>query len=177
LPWLVISVHFSRWMIDPQTLANIGVRPVMRLTRQVWFKHTSSAIKIEPVPCGETRMMVQFIHETPTLIKFACQMSTALQPGSTAIVQYVVTGGRFLDDFYWRQGIPLYTRRIETELKHYGGKLHSCEATQELPDGSEISIPTAWGEQEGDLTINVVREFLRPHQAVTLRWEPADGVT
>jgi len=89
-------------------------------------------------------------------------------------VQYIVTGGLFLDELYWRQTIPRYVRHLEIRLDHRGaGRLRDCWATEEHSDGSENSAneQLSWNDEENDLKITFARDRLRPNQAVTLTWE------
>ena len=161
-------------LVYRHTLINIGMPPATRMAREVWFKHTEPPIRIQPVPIGETRMVIQRVHDTPTLAKFACQMSPALQPGATATVQYTVTGGLFVDEFYWRQTTPRYVRHLVIRLRHRGaGRLDDCAAVEEHPDGSENSAAEElrWDHEGSDIVVTLTRDHLRPNQAVTLRWE------
>ncbi|MFC7483074.1 helix-turn-helix transcriptional regulator [Luedemannella flava] len=162
-------------LVYRHTVVNIGARPVTRLAREVWFKHAEPPIMIEPVTVGDTRMVIKRLHDTPTLVKFACQLSPALQPGAPATVQYTVTGGRFVDEFYWRQATPRYVRRLTILVRHKGaGRLRDCTAVEEHPDGSENSAAEQlrWDYEGSDLVVTLTRDHLRPNQAVTLRWEP-----
>jgi hypothetical protein len=161
-------------LVYRHTLVNIGTPPATRMAREVWFKHTEPPIRIEPVTVGDTRMVVQRVHDTPTLVKFACQVSPALQRGATATVQYVVTGGLFLTEFYWRQATPRYVRHLAIQLRHRGaGRLCDCAAVEEHPDGSENSAAEQlrWDYEGPNLLVTLTRNDLRPNQAVTLRWE------
>ena len=155
-------------------LFNLADRPVTRLTREVWFKHTSKMLSIDPVPDGGTNVMIQRVHDTPTLAKFACQVSPAIPPGGTAIVQYTVKGGRFADELYWRQATPRYVRRMTIMLVHRrAGRLRSCSAVEEHGDGSENSAGEglSWRYEGLDLVVTLTRGDLRPNQALTLRWD------
>jgi hypothetical protein len=161
-------------LVYRHTLVNIGSPPATRLAREVWFKHTEPPIRIEPVPIDDTSVAIQRVHDTPTLAKFACQMSPAIQPGATATVQYTVDGGLFVDEFYWRQATPRYVRHLAILLRHRGaGRLRDCTAVEEHPDGSENSAAEQlrWDHEGPDILVTLTRDHLRPNQAVTLRWE------
>ncbi len=161
-------------LVYRHTLVNIGAPPATRMAREVWFKHTEPPIKIEPAPVGDTKMVIQRVHDTPTLAKFACQMSPAIRPGAAATVQYTVEGGLFVDEFYWRQATPRYVRHLAIRLRHRrAGRLRDCTAVEEHPDGSENSAAEQlrWDYEGPDIVVTLTRDHLRPNQAVTLRWE------
>lgn len=59
-------------------------------------------------------------------------------------------------------------------LRHRdAGHLTSCTATEEHPFGSENSATEEllWDYEGNDIVITLTRDYLRPNQAVTLRWE------
>jgi hypothetical protein len=156
-------------------LLNLSDKPLTRISRELWFENTRDGrLKISPVNDGDRRVAVQRIHDTPNLSKFACQISPAVQPGDTAVVQYTCEGGRFVEDHYWNQSLPRYTRHFTMRLRHHqAGLLTSCAATEEHPDGSENSATEEllWDYEGNDVVITLTRDYLRPNQAVTLRWE------
>jgi hypothetical protein len=76
-------------------ILNLTSKPITRLPRELWFVYTSGPLAIEPVSDGKRRVAVQRVHDTPTLSKFACQISPAIQPGETGVVGYECTGGLF----------------------------------------------------------------------------------
>jgi hypothetical protein len=114
------------------------------------------------------------VHDTPTLSKFACQISPAVQPGETAVIGYVCEGGQFLDHLYWRQSIQRYTRHLTVSLRHRNvGILTACSAVEEHQDGSETfaSEDLLWDYEAEDVVMTLTRDYLRPNQSVTLRWD------
>lgn len=126
------------------------------------------------------RLAIQRIHDTANLSKFACQISPAIQPGEAVEIGYTCDGGRFVDKLYWRQGIHRYTRRFAINLRHAAaGNLMSCSAVEEHADGAENSATEdlTWDSDSGDVVVTFAREYLRPNQSVTLRWEVAHDHT
>src|SRR5260370_322015 len=87
-------------------LLNLPPTPLRRLSRQLWFKHTSGALAISATPLDDHKVMIQRTHDAPSMSKFACQFSPAIEPGDTARFEYGCTGGPFLDELYWRPAIP-----------------------------------------------------------------------
>ncbi|UGT61338.1 hypothetical protein [Nocardia asteroides] len=155
---------------------NMTDRPVTRMVRELWFKHTDGGLRVEPLGSSARRVAVQRIHDTANLVKFACLISPPIQPGETAAVGYRCSGGRFLESLYWRQSIYRHTRHFRLDLRHAGaGQLVSCAASEEHPDGSENSAADRliWDHEDGDVVATLRREHLRPNQSVTLRWEVA----
>ncbi|SEG94726.1 hypothetical protein SAMN04489712_15022 [Thermomonospora echinospora] len=155
-------------------LLNLSDRPLTRLAREVWFENTRELLSIDPAPDSERRVMIQRIHDTANLAKFACQMSPPLPPGESAIIGYRVEGGQFLADHYWRQSIPRHVRHLTISVRHRGaGKLLRCWAIEEHPDGSENSADAGlvWDYEGDDVVITLNRDHLRPNQAVTVRWD------
>jgi hypothetical protein len=155
-------------------------RPLTRHAKELWFEHTAGKLEITPISEDERQVAIQRVHETGNLVKFACQISPPIRPGEVGIIGYSCTGGRFVDDHYWRQAIPRYTRHLTIRLRHRGGgQLAVCTAVEEHPDGSENSATEElmWDYDGDDVVITLTRDYLRPNQAVTLRWavsnEPA----
>jgi hypothetical protein len=161
-------------------LFNMTSKPVTRLTRELWFEYTTGDISIVPINNGDRRIAIQRVHDTPNLAKFACQISPAIQPGDSAVVSYICNGGQFLDHLYWRQSLPRYTRHLTMSLRHRGaGLLTSCTAIEEHPDGSENSASEEllWDYDGDDIAVTLTRDYLRPNQAMTLRWDIAREAT
>jgi hypothetical protein len=82
--------------------------------------------------------------------------------------------GQFLEDRYWRQTIPRYLRHYTLRVRHRGaGQLLRCGAAEEHPDGSEDSADDAlmWDHEGDDVVMTLTRNYLRPNQALTLRWD------
>lgn len=153
---------------------NMTTRPLTRVSREVWFKHTDGKLDIRPSRESTCRIAIQRIHDTPTLSKFACQLSPPIQPGESAVFAFTCEGGRFVDEFYWRRTIQRYTRHAGIHVRHVdAGDVISCSAVEEHPDGAENSATEdlTWDYDEDDVIIDLTREYLRPNQAVTLRWE------
>lgn len=159
---------------------NLTSRPVARMTREQWFETTSGPLRIEPHPNSNRKVYIQRIHDTPNMSKFACQFSPAIEPGEIATFAFTSRGGRFVHDHYWRQSVPYYTRYFTQIIRHRGvSMLVNCTAIEEQLDGSELSaIEDLVGNvEDGDALITVSREYLQPHQAVTVRWEVSRATT
>jgi hypothetical protein len=161
-------------------LLNMSNRPLTRQAKELWFEHTTGKLEITPMSENGRRVAIQRVHDTGNLVKFACQISPPIRPGEAGIIGYSCTGGRFVDDHYWRQAMPRYTRHLTIRLRHRGGgRLAVCTAVEEHPDGSENSATEElmWDYDGDDVVITLTRDYLRPNQAVTLRWavsnEPA----
>jgi hypothetical protein len=75
--------------------------------------------------------------------------------------------------YYWRQAMPRYTRHYTLRVRQQKVQLVTCTATEEYPDGSEISANDSltWDYESGDVILTLTRDYLRPNQAVTLHWE------
>ena len=119
-------------------------------------------------------MAIQRVHDTPSLAKFACQLSPAVQPGETAIVGYTCEGGQFVSNRYWRQTMARFTRHLTINLRHRGaGRLVNCTATEEDADGSERSAAESlmWDTEGSDVILVFTRDYLRPDQSMTVRWD------
>jgi len=155
-------------------LFNMSTRPITRLSRELWFENTRGHLSISSENDGTRRVVIQRIHDTGNLAKFACQVSPAVRPGETVLIRYTCGGGQFLNDHYWRQALQRYTRHLTINLRHRGAKrLANCTATEEHPDGMENSATEGlvWDYDGDDVVVTLTRDYLRPNQAVTLRWE------
>jgi hypothetical protein len=155
-------------------ILNLTSRPMKRMTREQWFETTSGPLTIDPRPGSDRKVHIQRIHDTPSMAKFACQFSPAIEPGEVAMVSYASRGGRFVHDHYWRQSIPRYTRYFTLNIRHRRvAMLLNCTALEEHIDGSETSAieDLVCGDEDGDALITLTRDYLQPGQAVTLRWE------
>lgn len=159
---------------------NLTAAPLRRIPRELWFKHTAgSALTISPIPLDGRRLMIQRTHDAANMSKFACQFAPAVEPGEIARFGYSCTGGRFVDEFYWRQAVARHTRHLTISVKHEGATLLRCNAIEELQDGSEVFVPDEllWDYEESDVSMTVTRDYLQPNQALTLRWEIERAVT
>lgn len=153
---------------------NLTKKPITRLSRELWFVYTSGPLVIEPISEGKRRVAMQRVHDTPTLSKFACQISPAIQPGETGVVGYECTGGLFKELLYWRQSLQRFTRHFTLRVRHQGaGTLANCSAVEEQADGSEsfAAEDLLWDYEGDDIVITMARDYLRPNQCVTLRWD------
>lgn len=164
--WARITYH--------RELANLGSRPMSRLSCELWFEHTQRPLKITAIEGEDRRTTIHRTHDTPSSAQFACLISPPIRPGESAVVSYACEGCRFVTDHYWRQWVPRHTRRLSIHLHHRGAVgLMDYTATEEHPDGSENSATEAleWDERDGSVDLRLIRQYLRPGQAVTLRWE------
>ncbi|WP_344266270.1 hypothetical protein [Actinomadura napierensis] len=171
-----IDIDPDGWstVIYRHQLLNLSDRPVTRLAREVWFEYTEKRLDIRPNADSDRRVMIQRIHDTANLSKFALKISPSIQPGESATVGFTVRGGQFLEDHYWRQSIPRYLRHYTLRIRHRGaGQLVRCGAAEEHPDGSENSAEDAlmWDYEGDDVVMTLTRNYLRPNQALTLRWD------
>lgn len=155
-------------------LFNMSSRPITRIPREVWFEHTPNSIAIAPMSAGHRKVLIQRIHDTTGLAKFACQISPPIQPGDTGTIAYECTGGQFVSDHYWRQCIPRYTRHVTLTIRHNSvGRLMSYTVLEEQVNGTEQSVSEdlIWDNDGTDVVVTLTRNYLRPGQSVTLRWE------
>ncbi|MDQ7910206.1 hypothetical protein RB614_37495 [Phytohabitans sp. ZYX-F-186] len=153
---------------------NLTAKPITRIPRELWFRYTKGSLSITPTSNGGRRVAIQRVHDTPTLVKFACQISPAIQPGESAVLGYESEGGQFLDQLYWRQSVQRFTRHLSVQVRHQAaGTLSHCSALEEHPDGSEsfASEDLLWDYEDDDIVMSVTRDYLRPNQSVTLRWD------
>jgi hypothetical protein len=164
--WAELTYHHE--------LFNMSDQPLTRLAREVWFENTEGPVKIRPTDKEDRRIGIQRIHDTAHSAKFACQISPALLPGEIASISYTCSGGQFVSDHYWRQSIARYTRHFTLTLRHRGGEqLITCSAIEEHSNGGEnlASEDLLWNYENNDVLITFTRDYLRPNQALTVRWE------
>lgn len=83
-------------------VVNLTDRPIRRINREQWFETTDGPLRIEPCPKDDHRVDIRRTHETPNMTKFSCEFSPPIDPGEIASIGYVVRGGRFVHDHYWR---------------------------------------------------------------------------
>jgi hypothetical protein len=135
--WAQVTYHHE--------LANLGSRPMSRLSRQLWFEHTRGPLKITPSDSDGRRITIKRTHDTSSSAQFACLISPPIKPGELAVVGYICEGGRFVSDHYWRQSVARHTRRFSLHLYHRGAAgLMDYTATEEHPDGAETQPPKPW---------------------------------
>ncbi|KLL10837.1 MULTISPECIES: helix-turn-helix domain-containing protein [Protofrankia] len=155
-------------------LFNPGPRPLTRLARELWFENTRGPLALTALPSDGHNVIIQRIHDTPSMAKFACQIFPAIQPGASASVGYTCEGGQFVSDHYWRQSITRPTGILTIRLRHRGAaSLTRCTAAEEYADGYEVTATDSLTvTSDGtDIIIELVRRDLGPGQAVTLRWD------
>jgi hypothetical protein len=155
-------------------IINLSPRPLRRIPRQIWFEHTNEPrLTITPIVIDGRRFMIQRTHDTAQLSKFACQFSPAIEPGGFVRFGYSCLGGRFLEDYYWRQDVTRPTRHVTITVHHRRSTLLRCSAIEQLQDGSETfaTDEILWDQEGPDVAITVTRDYLASGQALTLRWE------
>jgi hypothetical protein len=172
-----ISVEGNAHLVYHFDLLNMSSKPLTRVTRELWFEYGESPLAICPTSDSERRLVIQRIHDTSNLAKFAFQISPPLQPGESARVGYSCDGGRFVDNHYWREEMSHYTRHYALHVRQQGVQLVGCTATEEYPDGAENSAADGmtWDYDADGITLSLTRDYLRPKQTATLRWEPIHG--
>jgi hypothetical protein len=176
---LMIDIHIDQegWgrLVHRHELLNLSDQPLSRINRELWFERTREGrLVIEAINDGTRQVSIQRIHDTPTMSTFACHLLPAVQPGEAATLQYICDGGRFVSDHYWRQTLSRHTQHFTIRLRHQdAGRLRSCTATQEQWDGSEPSTTDdlLWDQAGNDVIITLTRDYLRPNEVVTLRWD------
>lgn len=154
---------------------NMSDDPLTGVARQLWFEHTDpGGLHIEPVRRDHRQISIHRTHNAGPMSKFSCQVSPPIQPGETGLMSYTCTGGKFVDHHYWRQDIARYTRRFTITMRKAGGhKLSTCSGEEVRPDGSLHSATEdlMWDYDGDDIVVTLTRDYLRPNQSVTLRWE------
>ncbi|MGH3735017.1 MAG: hypothetical protein ACRDT6_05275 [Micromonosporaceae bacterium] len=174
---LAISKDGSALVTYRHELFNMTARPFTRLARELWFVYMTGPLDIRPVAESRHSVVIERAATTPNLAKFACRISPALQPGDSAVVAYTCHGGKFVDEWYWREAIRRHTRYATVVMRRLGGgEVVDCSATVEEPDGSQRS----GGEglmcdyDHDDLVITLTSDYLNPNQIVTMRWDVRD---
>jgi hypothetical protein len=154
-------------------ILNLTDRPIGRIPRTVWFKHTHDEITVDPVRFDERQVLIEMIHESEPQKKFAYHLSPAVEVGGRGRYGCEIRGGAFVDDLYWRHLAIRDTELMTMEITHQGHVLRRCSATEELTDGSEILVSDdiEWLQDGPDIRLRLQRADLKPTQVVTLRWE------
>lgn len=171
-----ITIDKDGWAETAHTreFFNMTNRPLTRVAAELWFENTRGPLAISATADEGRRVAIQRIHDTQNMAKFACQISPPIRPGQAAQITYRCQGGQFLSDHYWRQSISRLTRHLTISLRQRdAGRLLACTAVEEHPDGSENSAAEdlLWDYDDADAIITLTRDYLRPNQAVTVRWE------
>lgn len=159
-------------------MVNLTDKPVKRMSREQWFEHTDGRLQIEAHPSSDRTVQIQRIHDTPNMAKFACVFSPAVQPGEVATIAYTTRGGKFLNDHYWRQSAPRYTRHMTLTIRHRGVDLvQNYTAIVDDNDGAQHSAidDLVCTYEDGDALITLTRDYLQPNDAVTIRWQVTHG--
>jgi hypothetical protein len=154
-------------------ILNLSGTPLTRVSRELWFEEITEPLVIVPAPDTERHIAIHRIHDTGNLAKFAFQISPPLQPGESARVGYSCNSGSFGVNHYWREEMSRYTRHYTLRVRQQNIKLVSCTAVEEYPDGGERSANDSltWDYEEDGVVFTLTRDYLRPKQTVTLRWE------
>ncbi|MGH3566569.1 MAG: hypothetical protein ACRDRH_11170 [Pseudonocardia sp.] len=156
-------------------LTNLTDWPIKRMAREAWFETTKGRLSIEPrSEVDGPQVKIHRIHDTGNMSKFACAFSPVIGPGETRNFGYVVSGGIFTHDHYFRQSVPAYMQKLTLTLKHRSvAMLVNCMVIVDNIDGSQESVIDDLDclYDDGDALIAVVRENLKPGEALTVRWE------
>lgn len=156
---------------------NLNDTPLTKISRELWFEHTSGGLDIAVLPESDRRIVIHRRHDTADMAKFAIGISPPIQPGEAARIVTRCTGGRFDGAHYWRHAVNRYTRHYTLRVRHCGIELAGCDAIEEYPDGAEVSAYDGilWDYDKGDVVMTLTRDYLAPGQAVTLRWDVGHG--
>jgi hypothetical protein len=177
---LRIEVHIdgdgNSRLVYTHDVFNMSGEPLTRVARQLWFEHAApNGLRIEPLRRDHRQVSIDRTHNAgPTMAKFSCQLSPAIQPGETGVISYTCTGGRFIDAFYWRQDILRYTRHFTIVMRQEGRhRLLTCTGEQVQPNGliNSATEDLLWDYDGDDIVVTLTRDYLRPNESVTLRWE------
>jgi DNA-binding transcriptional regulator YiaG len=155
-------------------VVNLTERPIKRMNREQWFEKTDGRIRITPYPANDRRVSIRRIHDTENMTKFACEFSPAIAPGEIADVGYVVQGGCFVHDHYWRQSTPRYTRHLTLTIRHRAAKmLVNCTAVVDHSDGSQVSVidDLTCRFEDDDAIMTLTQNDLYPSESATIHWE------
>ena len=169
-----ISVDGKAIVEFDRLILNLMDHPISRLSWDIWFKHTYTNVNVTPGANNSRNARIAVMHDTANLAKFATVMSPPVESGDTARLSYICHGGLFTDSLYWRRNIPRHTRHFTMTVRHCSpNRLMGCTATEEFPDGSERSAMEcmSWDTRDGVHIFHLTRDYLRPGQAMTLRWE------
>ncbi|MEU6558585.1 hypothetical protein [Nocardia nova] len=163
-------------LVHTHDVFNMSSEPLTRVARQLWFEHAvSSGLRIDPLRRDHRQISIDRTHNAgPTMAKFSCQISPSVQPGESGVISYVCTGGKFVDSLYWRQDILRYTRRLTVVMRQAGGyRLVTCSGEQVRPNGLVVGATEdlLWDYDGDDIVVALTRDYLRPNESVTLRWE------
>ncbi|MEM8925019.1 MAG: hypothetical protein AAGD35_16050 [Actinomycetota bacterium] len=154
-------------------MLNLTDGPVARVPRTIWFKHTHADVTIEPIQLGERQVRIELQHDVMPQKKFAYRISPAIEPGGRARFGCEISGGAFVDDFFWRHLALRSTDLMTISVVHRGRTLDEVTAHEEQTNGSEILVSdnVEWSQDGPDLRLRLQRKGLEPTQVVTLRWE------
>lgn len=180
---LDIAASGAARLMYRHVLLNLGDRPLASFARQVWFERTSGRIVLvavrppDPAIAPAHVVTLRRVHETGSFLKFACLISPPLAPRESMVVQYLCTGGVFVDEHYWRQDIIRPTRHLQMTVRQFGvSQLRGCDVVEEVGDGCEEPSTSglAWSHREdGTVFVTYSRADLTAPQALTLRWDVA----
>ncbi|MBT8225254.1 MAG: hypothetical protein HKP61_09235 [Dactylosporangium sp.] len=155
-------------------LLNLSSRPLTRVPHELWFEQTSGALRITPVsPRGHT-ITVRRVDQAPNLANFACHLQPPVQPGDTVTVEFACSGPKF-EQRYWRQCMMRYIRHLNIHVISASSRLTSYSAVEDHTDGSQTDVTDSiiCDDDGPDARLTVARDYLRPSQYVTLRWDIA----
>lgn len=174
---VIIEADGSAEMVYDFDLLNLSDAPLVKVSRELWFEHTSGWLDITPLKESERRVVIQRRHDTSNMAKFALGISPPIQPGDSARIGAVCRGGRFDGAYYWRHAVHRHTYHYTLQVRHRGIQLLGCDATEEHAEGSEVSATDGllWDDEEDGVVMTVTRDYLSPGQALTLRWEVSHG--
>ncbi|MQY26731.1 hypothetical protein [Nocardia aurantia] len=171
-----IDVDGRAHILYTHDIFNMSDEPLTRVARQLWFEHAEpDGLHIEPLRRDHRQISIDRTHNAgATMAKFSCQVSPPIQPGETGMISYTCTGGRFVDAFYWRQDILRYTRRFTIVMRQAGRhRLVTCSGEEVQPNGliGSATEDLLWDYDGDDIVVTLTRDYLRPNESVTLRWE------
>jgi hypothetical protein len=153
-------------------LINLTTRPFARSAHELWFEHTDGSLRLAPVNHAGRITRISRVDNAPNLAHFACHLDPPVNPGDTVTIEFACDGPMF-HKHYWRQAMMRYIRHLTIRLRVANATISRYTAIEESTDGTETDVTdSVIADTTGpDATLTVTRDYLRPNQFVTLRWE------
>jgi hypothetical protein len=154
-------------------MVNTTNQSCSRIVKEVWFQYSDPPLKIVPHSSPGCSLVIETIHQTPLSTYFACLMSPSLRPGQVADFNLDCTGGRFIENLYWRQRLARFTRSATIRLTLHDARIIEYRATHEAPDGREVLRTDAvlFRQDATSALLEFTLEYLKPNEVMTLVWK------
>jgi len=152
---------------------NGSAKPVARVKRRAWFENIDN----DGILVLSDDVSVSTEPGTRDHTNFSLLIDPPLSRGAVCDITYVCKGGNFIEDHYWEQSVPVFTKCLQVTLLVDGGRVDISKFA--IRDRTGVLQDQSTWTRSGS-AVSAEAYSLWPGQEVFLEWsihESAGGVS